>query len=488
MMQLFQRFKNYPIPLALRWSLSIAMLVTVVMLLLGWFLIGQQQASYRQQTDLLGETIIDQFSRSASEPMVAEDILSLEVLISEQEKNALIIGMELFDLAGNSLARAGSQPIYELPDGRNLITEMDSIVQSAAHSWISSDGDRASYLKPVLFQQTRVGFALVSIDLQPLERDLQRTLNALVLTTLGLIAVGVLLTYPLARRLCRPIHQLVEVGEAFDRGDHAEIELLYRADEIGRILASFRKLAENIEIKRRIEREFSRYLSPGVAEKVLSNIGENSLKGVRSEGSVLFCDIAGFTELSERLELEDIADLLNEFFHYFAVAGNSCQGTVDKFIGDCIMMVFGVPKKDALHAFHALTSAVLIQLVAERINYERVAGGERPILFRIGINSGIMLEGNLGSLERMQYTVVGDTVNVASRICGLAKPGGILLTGEAASQPGVWELVKQSAQGYVHVRGRREPVLTFEADTNLFRENELFRESLDSIFNERCTV
>lgn len=86
MMQLHERFKPYPIPLAIRWSVSIAALITLVMALLGWFLIEQQQVSYRQQTDLLGEMIIDQFARSASEPLMADDILSLEVLVSEQEK------------------------------------------------------------------------------------------------------------------------------------------------------------------------------------------------------------------------------------------------------------------------------------------------------------------------------------------------------------------------------------------------------------------
>lgn len=205
---------------------------------------------------------------------------------------------------------------------------------------------------------------------------------------------------------------------------------------------------------------------------------------MRSEGSVLFCDIVGFTELSEQLELEDLANLLNEFFHYFAVAGNSCHGTVDKFIGDCVMIVFGIPNYDELHGIHALTSAVLMQLVAERINERRAAKGENTIQFRIGINSGIMLEGNLGSHERMQYTVVGDTVNVASRICGLADPGSVLLTGEAASQPGMQEYVKPSSRGMVMVKGRKGPILAYETDIALFRDDDLFRKSLDSIFPE----
>ena len=108
MMQLYDRFNTYPIPLAIRWSVSIAALITLVMALLGWFLIGQQQVSYRQQTDLLGEMIIDQFARSASEPLMADDILSLEVLVSEQEKNELIIGMQLVRSLGQYVGQSGN--------------------------------------------------------------------------------------------------------------------------------------------------------------------------------------------------------------------------------------------------------------------------------------------------------------------------------------------------------------------------------------------
>ncbi len=484
MKQLYHRINTYPIPLAIRWSVSIAALITLVMALLGWFLIGQQQVSYRQQTDLLGEMIIDQFTRAASEPLMADDILSLEVLVSEQEKNVLITGMQLFDLSGNTLARAGKRPFDGVQEGQDTIKQEVLPAGKGTQAWINIDGSAVSYLKPVLFQNTRVGYALLAIDLLPLERELSGTLNALILTTLGLIIVGVLLAFPLAYRFCRPIHHLVEVGEAIDRGDACEVKVLKRDDEIGRVLTTFRKMAESMEEKRHVEKALSRYLSPSIAQKVISNNGDNILVGVRSEGSVLFCDIVGFTELSEQLELEEVAGLLNEFFHYFAVAGNSCHGTVDKFIGDCIMIVFGIPNYDKLHGIHALTSAVLIQLVAERINARRVAEGENAIQFRIGINSGVMLEGNLGSYERMQYTVVGDTVNVASRLCGLAVPGGVLLTGEAASQPGVDEFVKHSDKGMIKVRGRKSSTLTYEADIDLFRRDTLFSESLDSIFPE----
>ena len=470
---------RYAIPLALRWALYISGLVVLVMVVLGWFLISQQQKSYRHQTDLLGEMIIDQFARAASEPLVAGDLLSLEVLVSQQEKNALILGMQLLDLDGRPLASAGRIPVgLNNPLG-------SSAPDGGSASLVTGDGSAITYIKPVLFQRTAVGQALVSIDRRPLERNLQRLIRALVATTIGLIILGSLLAYPLARRLCRPIHQLVQVGEAIDRGEAGILEEHQRRDEIGQVLTSFRRMAEGLEQKRHVERTLSRYLSPSVAEKVLSSPDGHRLPGTMTEGSVLFCDIVGFTELSERLEPDQVASLLNEYFHYFSLAASSSHGTVDKFIGDCIMILFGVPDADEHHALHAFTCALLIQSIAEEINRQRQAAGETTVLFRIGINSGRMLAGNLGGEERVQYTVIGDTVNLASRICGLAEPGGILLTHMAASQPGMEGLTRPSPMGGVKLRGSRRNVIPHEVDPGGFSDLALIQEGMEIILRGR---
>ena len=451
----------------------------LVMVLLGWFLIGQQERSYRHQTDLLGEMIIDQFVRAASEPMVADDLLSLEVLVSQQEKNDLILGMQLLDLDGKPLAGAGAIP----PDLNDWIKGRNSLPGN--FSRVARDGSAITYMKPVNFQKTIVGYALVSIDRQPLERGLQALVQALVATTMGLIILGTLLAFPLAQRLCRPIHQLVRVGEAIDRGEAGDLEAHQRRDEIGQVLSSFKRMADDLEQKRHVERTLSRYLSPSVAEKVLSAPKGGRLASSMAEGSVLFCDIVGFTNLSEQLEPEQVANLLNGYFRYFSLAASSSQGTVDKFIGDCIMILFGVPDADEHHALHALTCALLIQTITEEINRKRQAAGEMAVLFRIGINSGRMLAGNLGSEEHMQYTVVGDAVNLASRICGLANPGEILLTEMAALQPGMDSLTRPSRMGAIKVRGRQEPVIPYEVDLEGFSDIGLIQEDMEVILGDR---
>ena len=425
--------------------------------------------------------IADQLARAASEPLMADDLFSLDVLVSQQRKNELILGMQVFDLDGALLASAGLSPNgSKLPT--ELSVEQDILSDATQNTWSKTVGRAILFMAPVNFNNTSVGFALVSIDKRPLEKNLKGMINALLTTTIGLMTLGTLLAFPLAHRLCRPIHRLVEVGEAIDRGETNSLqEEEERKDEIGKIFASFNRMAASLEEKRHVEQTLSRYISPGIAQRVLSSTESSRLGGSTAEGSVLFCDIVGFTELSENLAPDQVADLLNDYFRYFALASSCCQGTVDKFIGDCIMILFGVPERDSHHALHAATCAVLIQAVADQINQRRESRGQTAVQFRIGINSGSMLAGNVGSEDRMQYTVVGDTVNVASRICALSNPGGILLTGEMIQQPGIKRIVKQTQMTPIKIRGRKNPVNLYAIDTVTFSEASLVSESLQNI-------
>ena len=452
----------------------------LVMALLGWFLISQQKESYHHQTERLGEMIADQLARAASEPLMADDLFSLEVLVNQQRKNDLILGMQVFDLDGVMLASAGLSP-----NGSNLpaesVLEEETLSDATWHAWSGTVGGAILFMAPVNFNNTSVGYALVSIDKRPFEENLKGLTNALLTTTIGLMTLGTLLAFPLAHRLCRPIHRLVKVGEAIDRGETNALQAEERKDEIGKVFASFNRLAASLEEKRHVEKTLSRYISPGIAQRVLSGIESSRLGGSTAEGSVLFCDIVGFTELSENLAPEQVVNLLNDYFRYFALASSCCQGTVDKFIGDCIMILFGVPEKDSHHALHAVTCAVLIQAVADQINRRRKSRGQTTVQFRIGINSGSMLAGNVGSEERMQYTVVGDAVNVASRICALSDPGGIFLTGETALQPGIESIARPTQMAPIKVRGRKIPITLYGIDTDTFSDAPLLSESLENI-------
>ncbi len=447
------------VPLAVRWTFSIAALIALVMVVLGWVLIEKQRASYYEQTALLGQVIADQLADAASEPLMAGDKFALKLLLSRLRDHRLIRGMQVVDYENGVLADEG---------------EVDAPGQS------SSDGRYFS--AKIRYQGVPAGEARIFVDTSAQKAHLRELVGVLIWTTLGLIAVGALLAFPLARRLSRPITQLAEAGEALRRGDPVVLDGPRRNDELGAVAKRFLELAEGMARKEQAENALSRYVSADVAEDILSGRMDRRPGGEMIEGSVLFCDIVGFTALSESLPPEEVSALLNDYFRHFTLASASCGGMVDKFIGDCIVIVFGVPRQDPDHALHAVICAVLIQTLAEQLSRRREAAGLPTVCFRIGINSGSMLAGNLGYEERMQFTVIGDTVNVASRLCDLASPGGIMITGETASHPQVCRLASPTERSPVKVKGRNTSVRPFQIDAGAIGEEARIQEHLRNIF------
>ncbi|MCB1785367.1 MAG: HAMP domain-containing protein [Chromatiaceae bacterium] len=445
----WRRFDNSSIPLGLKWSMSIAALIVVTMGVLGFFLIQQQEEGYRNQVDRFSTVIVEQLLRVSGEPLMAADSLGLQILLQRHVQSELVLGAALHDADGNLVAEAGVSP-----PGVGTRHVKASNVQS--WDWENGEYKAVSYVSPVVFQDVTAGYLTVSIDRSPLEADLQETSRFLMLSSVTMILIGIVLASLLAHRLSRPIERLARAGEVLGAGrPQGAAE---RRDEIGQVLETFQHLAEGVRRKHHAEAALSRYVSRQVAHQVLTANTGLGLGGSCVTGSVLFCDIVGFTELSEKREPGEVGSLLNGYFGYFALAAESCGGTVDNFIGDCIMIVFGAPNNDAHHALHALTCGMLIQQLTRRINQIREANQQPTVMLRVGISSGPMLAGNLGSVERMQYTVVGDTVNVAARLCGIAPPGGVLLPRAmmAPGHPGQRE--HYDDLGAAQLRGRREPV------------------------------
>jgi adenylate cyclase len=449
------RYENSSIPLGLKWSVSIAALIVIAMGVLGFYLIQQQEAGYRSQSDRFSQVIVEQLVRVSGEPLMANDTLSLQILLQRHAQSPLILGAALHDADGELVTEAGVTP----PGSAQWRFGSPEVI---SWDWENSDYMALSYVSPVVYQDVTAGYLTVSIDRSPLEKDLRETLRFLVVSTGLMISAGVMLASLLAHRLSRPIERLARAGEVLAAGRPQRPA--ERRDEIGQVLETFQHLAEGVRRGSEVEAAFSRYVSPQVAQQVLAGESRLTLGGSRVTGSVLFCDIVGFTELSESRDPGEVAALLNDYFGYFALAAESCGGTVDKFIGDAIMIVFGVPEQDPHHALHAMTCGMLIQQLTGRINLLRGQRGLDTVMLRVGMSSGPMLAGNLGSAERMQYTVVGDTVNVAARLCSMAEPGGVLVTDTmmTAGQPG--RPNHYAHLGPARLRGRKENVEVLAMD------------------------
>ncbi len=198
--------------------------------------------------------------------------------------------------------------------------------------------------------------------------------------------------------------------------------------EFDRLGKHFNQMVSRLGMAERMERAFGRYTSTHVLDRIRAQHGEAELPACTREASVLFADIRGFTALSERLTPEQVVAVLNRFFSSATQVIDTHEGFLNKFVGDAIMVVFNGPVDQADHADRATRCAVALQQTVDALNAARAFDHVDSISVGIGIASGPMICGNVGGSRQMEYTVIGDVVNTASRLCSAAPGGQVWIT------------------------------------------------------------
>jgi adenylate cyclase len=214
--------------------------------------------------------------------------------------------------------------------------------------------------------------------------------------------------------------------------------------------------------KRKMKKLFGQYVSRDVYEQLVANPGLARLGGQRREMSVLFSDIRGFTTVSEKGEPEEIVHMLNEYFTRMVEIVFHHKGTVDKFVGDMVMALFGAPLEDPEHAEHAVEAALDMIQELEKLNVKWAAEGRPALDIGIGINTGPMIAGNIGSDQIMSYTVIGDAVNLGSRLESLNKQYSTRIIISEATRSRLTGTFTTRPLGDVIVKGKSKHVAIFE--------------------------
>ncbi|MGA7801397.1 MAG: adenylate/guanylate cyclase domain-containing protein [Gammaproteobacteria bacterium] len=474
------------LPIVYQLSLAITMLVVICMGLLGTAVLYHQKQILRRQMDDMGRSLAAQVARSAAEPLLADDRLALEVLATNLVSGQTVLGTAIMSIKGQVVARAGITPFQtDAPLAGTPEQRRQRIMKDLEWTATPQDSGRsipvASFAAPISFQHVVAGYAVVTFNRSTMNEFRRDTVRTIVIATCVMILLGMVLSYLLSRQLSRPIHDLIDANRAFDEGHYHFRFPDRRHDEIGQLMGAYNRLADSMLQKEQVEAALSRYLSPGVARAVMDNLDSVQLGGQRVEASVLFADIVGFTSMSEQMNPETVANMLNHYFSHIAAACACNGGMIDKFIGDEAMLVFGVPEHDEDHCFHAITCGLTIQHLVEHENRRRQLQGELPIQFRFGINSGTMLAGNMGARDRMEYTVVGDSVNLASRLCSVAEAGQIVISEQLYRQPQIRERIVAHRFEAIRLRGIEHPVTTYRVEGLLPDYQELVLNQVASI-------
>jgi adenylate cyclase len=225
---------------------------------------------------------------------------------------------------------------------------------------------------------------------------------------------------------------------------------------------SFDNARSHEELSRRvIERQaLERFLSSAIVERILSNPDQIHLGGDNQTATILFSDIRGFTRMSEKMEPQQVVELLNEYFTEMTDLIFENGGTLDKYLGDGIMALFGAPLTKPDDALRAVKTATEMQKALARLNQDWEAQGKRSLRMGVGINTGPVTAGNIGSARRMDYTVIGDAVNLASRLCANAAGGQILIS-ESTNRCVETKLSARRLEPIL-VKGKETPVEIYE--------------------------
>jgi class 3 adenylate cyclase len=401
------------------------------------------------------------------------------IIIRDQVLGALRIGFSLDDtLAGALKEQTGSEVAF-VSEGRVLASSLKGVsraelavgllaMQGMAKN--AADGIFTLHLggMPFLGQLLELQGPDGSVAAQLIQlRSRARVLELLgdirasfYKVLAGLLLVAITLSFVFAGTITRPLRALVEGTRAIERGElDVRIEVTAK-DELGKLAESFNQMAAQLREKERVKALFGRYLPKAVAERALSQQGEIQLGGELREVVILFSDIRGFTSLSERLSPTEVVAMLNDYYTRMIDVLFEHDGTLDKTIGDAIMAVFGAPVADPDAVAKALHTALDMMQALRGFNDDRRARGQEAIEIGIGINVGNVVAGNLGSVRQLSYTVIGDEVNLASRLCGSAKPGQILVS-EAVQRKAKWSF-DFVALDPIRVKNVSQPVQVYE--------------------------
>jgi adenylate cyclase len=290
--------------------------------------------------------------------------------------------------------------------------------------------------------------------------------SVLLLVGCGSLLLAAVAGFIFARGISEPVQQLAGHTRHIAAGDYERRIELRRADELGQLASSFNTMSAGLAERDRIRDLLDKNVSPEVAAQLLRDGA--TLGGQERDVTILFADLRGFTTMSETLPAPALLTLLNRYLDRMSTAIEAHGGVIDKFIGDGIMALFGAPVAQSDAPDRALAAALAMERALAELNREFSAEGRAPLAIGVGVNTARVVAGNIGSHRRLNYSVIGDGVNVASRLqAETRKPEyrtNIVTSRATLDALRVPREFSARPLGTVQVKGRSEPVEIFAID------------------------
>lgn len=455
----YYKLSSIRIPIRVKLSIAITAIIWLTILILSFVILARQRDHLYLQTVKTGKVSLNYFANNANIPLLNDDILRLNRLIKEAASIEGLLYAIIVDRQQIIKAHTDHTNIGATLQAFENTGEVKRDGNVTYFNYTLPSGTQVLNLsRPVTFKDKELGAVHVGVSLDFIKNLIHRETIFILILSLLIILLGISIAILLGISFSRPIAKLVLATQEIGKGNLQYRIDMIRRDEFGDLAIAFNFMAQELWNKLLIQKSFGRYVSPEVLNMILSHLEDSWLKGIRSEATILFTDVRGFTAFSETRDPEKIVGDLNEYFGIATELVLEYGGYVDKFIGDAVLGVFGVPIFHTDHAERAVKAAVAMQKKFQ----QRADDNSNPLLSRIGIgiNTGVVVSGNLGSQVKMEYTVIGDTVNVASRLNSLAGSGEIIIS------KSIYELTKNMISVKPlppqKLKGRSEPVEVFQ--------------------------
>jgi len=402
-------------PLRWRWTMLVGFAVATAVLVLALVILDMERDAWLESQESQAEVLVDRLGDELKIPMLSGSAAEVDVIVRGFLKTVPAV------LAAHVQYVDGKSQQF----GKAVVdaTMLKEILKAKRITRLS--GDDLWFAKRIVYGGTTIGSVAVRYSEKAWESLAERLVIRMFLAASLVIVLASMLVYWIAGHMSRPMELLAAAAGRVAGGDYSVRLAVEGNDEVSDATSQFNSMVEELAHKEEIRDVFGKYLNPKLVSEVFEG-GTEHVEDSSQEVTVLFADMVGFTSFSETAEPAEIVEVLNKHFEIFHRIIDYFGGHVDKYIGDAVMAVFNHPNEDPEHARHASMAGLAMTIACRKLGVLRNNG--EPIAFRVGLNRGHVIVGSIGAAERLEYTVIGDTVNVASRMGGLGEGGEVVLS------------------------------------------------------------
>jgi adenylate cyclase len=453
-----ERLPAPKIPIWFQLSITTILVVSLTALVFNFIFLKRQKENLYQQIVKIGLVSLNYFDNNAKIPLIEDDVLQLNTLVKNAGQVDGIRYAFITDNQNKIKAHTDTQKIGRPMDAFQNIRNKTS--KGNDHFFVHTLNDGSQILnltRAIHFQDKPLGFVHVGVSIDFIEEMIQKEATSIIFITLLIVLLGIIMSVIMGFRYSSPISKLMIATRETSNGNYRHKVILKRNDELGNLATAFNEMNEKLWKNSLMQESFGKYVGNEILEMIMANPQNTWLKGHRNEATILFADIRGFTSYSDSKEPEQVVAMLNKYFEIATNAILEYGGYVDKFVGDAVLGVFGVPVYRKNHVERAVKAAFRLQ---QKLQEASKTDNKLYAAVGIGIDTGIVVSGNIGSQAKMEYTVIGDSVNVASRLNGLARSGEIIISRNVVSI--IEGIIEIEALPVQNIKGKTQPIEVFK--------------------------